>query len=1042
MLDQSFDTVTRYVHRQNLAILAGMALMFFLAGLLLMGAYSSLERTRGRLAADFTSIMGYVQEQEQFLLQLQTRTRQLTVMPQGRSGDFSLGKGILAPESTQRRAVYDLGDYLVDDYAGFWAVSPFPSPRLMLLDAGGRVQLSVPEAHGAPVDVQMPGKGADGRPGDAVRWLALPGQADSMLALTPVYLPSALWPVAGDDARQPYLASVMDTRRLHAAGTASFMLGHRFWLVSGRQTVLVGAGPAPFTDADGFSLKPDGLVLRLTHQAGDWTAYYLIPYDGFFKTNFWLPLVGVILTVLGLLAGLAYVGWHRRHVVEPARKAQTALLESEDFNRTLVATAPIALCLLTRGRGHVIFASAQARSWLNLEPGEALPHLPGNDAMIRHMLEAREPGVLDQLDLSNGHSLHVAFTPTRYRKQDVVLCAITDVSARVEEQRALARARAAADQASHAKTTFLATMSHEIRTPLYGVLGTLELLAMTRLDDAQRQYLVRLQSASELLLQQISDVLDVSKIEAGQMPMETVVFNPRDLMQRCVAAYASLAQQKGLLLFGVVDVLAPEWCQGDAAHLRQILANLISNAIKFTETGHIIVRLLVIRECSGDDPWGLRLQVTDTGIGIPEDRLAGLFAPFYRSHPGQDAVLGTVRGTGLGLSICSRLAQMLGSEIKVGSEPGLGSNFSLDVALQPADPAATRQHEQVPYLQGLAVWVRTPHGELSDHICRWLCRWGANARVAPGLLPAAADDHWLMDVMMPVQAQPAGWEGRYLSLSPAQPPSTHPEIDGGSVDSIAWGLEALMHQRAVALKPAALPRLHLQVLVAEDNLINQATLSAQLAQLGCQVSVAADGEEALVRWNIQPHDLVLTDVNMPRMDGYELTRRLRSLGVTCPIIGITANALREEGRRCMESGMDAWLVKPIDLASLGRLLGQWAPGRDAAGGEPPPIAASAGAEDVADETHGVVPARYRDVFRSTMTQDIAVLSQGIEDRNGKVVQQRLHRIRGGLRVVGLAEMADRLETLEESVQQEGWSESLQIRLSAARDRLQELLDRA
>ncbi|WP_323016899.1 hybrid sensor histidine kinase/response regulator [Castellaniella sp.] len=985
--------------------------------------------------------MGYVQEQEQFLLQLQVRSQRFTTVPERHSEDFSLGKSARGLDVAQRQAADALGRYLAEDYAAFWAFSPFPSPRLALIDAEGRVHISIPRAVHEPADAPMRIKGVGHASDTEVRWLALPGQADRMLALAPADLSVDPWPVASDKARQTYLTTLLDTQRFHAAGTASSMLAHRFWLMRERQGVLLGSGAVPSVSADGFSLMPDGLVLRLQSPTDGWIAYYLIPYGSFFKANFWLPLISLILTVLGLLAGLAYVGWHRRHVVEPARKDQIALLESEAFNRTLLDTAPIALCLLTRGEGKVVFASAQARSWLNLEPGKVVaPHLPGQEVMLRRVLDAQAPGILEQLDLSNGHSLHVAFTPTRYRQQDVVLCAVTDVTVQAEAQRALAQARSAAEQANQAKTSFLATMSHEIRTPLYGVLGTLELLALTRLDDTQQQYLVRLQSAAELLLQQISDVLDVSKIEAGQMPLATVLFNPRDLVQRCVAAYAALAQQKDLLLFCSIDIRTPEWCQGDVAHLRQIVANLISNAIKFTATGHIIVRLAVLREANDSKPWEMRLQVADTGAGIAEEHQAGLFTPFYRSHLGQASVLGAVRGTGLGLSICSSLAQMLGSEIKVSSAPGLGSSFSLDVFLLPAAAAEQQGDEPSPALQGLALWVRAPHGELSAHVCRWLCHWGADAQAAPVPLSSASGGRWLVDVMMPARAQPAGWDGRYLCLSPAQPPSTHPEIDGGSVDSIAWGLDALVHQRTAAAQPAVIPKLSLRVLVAEDNPINQATLTAQLEQLGCQVSLAGDGEEALVQWRIQPHDVVLTDVNMPRMDGYELTRRLRAQGAACPIIGITANALREEGQRCTESGMDAWLVKPIDLVSLGRLLRQWGAKNRGADGVPESAETLEGAGGAPADERWAVPARYRDVFRSTMARDLAALSRAIGQKDGRTVQQRLHRMRGGLKVVGLAEMAAHLAVLEEAVQREGWNEALQARLTAISDRLQAMLE--
>ena len=405
----------------------------------------------------------------------------------------------------------------------------------------------------------------------------------------------------------------------------------------------------------------------------------------------------------------------------PAQSAQRDILESETFSRTLIETAPIALCLLTRFKGEVLFSNALAQQWLGAQSGQPLAPSASVRTLLDKALAAVEPGTFETFLAQDGRPLFVAYAPTRYKKQDVILCAFADISARAEIERTLAQAKRDADKASEAKSTFLATMSHEIRTPLYGVLGTLELLGMTDLDAEQRQHLERIQNSSSILLQLISDILDITKIESGQLALESTVFDPRELIESCTSSYAALAHQKGLLLFSCVDTGVAPWVTGDAGRIRQILANLVSNAIKFTEAGHVIVRLRAVDQPNGNQL--LTLQVVDTGIGIGAQEQSQLFLPFYQI----DSASHTVRGTGLGLSICARLAKLMNSWIRVTSELGLGSSFSMALSLKPAaGPAPT-----TPDLAGARVHVRSPHRELSEQVCLWLTMWGAHATPAP-----------------------------------------------------------------------------------------------------------------------------------------------------------------------------------------------------------------------------------------------------------------------------------------------------------------------
>ncbi len=612
----------------------------------------------------------------------------------------------------------------------------------------------------------------------------------------------------------------------------------------------------------------------------------------------------------------------------------------------------------------------------------------------------------------------MAYAPTRYLGQDVTLCVFADVSARAEIESNLERARIAADEANEAKSTFLATMSHEIRTPLYGALGTLELLGLTELTQLQRKYVDRIEASSSILLQIISDILDTSKIEADQLQLEKAPFNPRELVQNCTSSYAAMAQQNGLLLFSCVDAQVPESVLGDAVRIRQILGNLISNAIKFTEAGHVIVRLRSVPGTASQVR--LVFEVCDTGVGIEKSLHGELFTPFYLVKNSSR----TARGAGLGLSICWSLARMMSSSIEVWSEPGLGSRFWFELGLETV--AQEEEQEEAPALQGARIAVRTPHPELTDNICAWLRRWGGQARAAAAAPVAAHDDELLLDVLLPADSPAPGWMGPHLNLSSPD----NRGIDGHNVLSIGLGIAQVLGgaQRSAGFG-SDLPLFDLRVLVAEDNPVNQVTLRGQLESLGCEVTVADDGEEALALWDISPHDLVLTDVNMPYLNGYELAERLRAEGVACPIVGVTANAMLDEENRCLDAGMNAWLVKPIQLRTLVRTLEKFAPKKRL---RPTPAQAGTPVVDTpqpAALSEPNVLQTHRQVFVQCMNDDIAMLARGLEEHRPDLAAQALHRMRGALLLARMQELAARTQSLEDQLPNGTREPGLQAALS-------------
>ena len=541
-------------------------------------------------------------------------------------------------------------------------------------------------------------------------------------------------------------------------------------------------------------------------------------YSTFFNDNLWLSCAALLLLLLSTLGGLLYMRWHNRHVLLPTQETLRQILENDAFNQTLIQTAPVALCLIARDNGHLLFANAQGLDWLDATPGQPLKNTEAMAALLNLVQYATQDGTIERFDISSERTLYVTYAPTRYKQQDAILCAFTDVTSHAEVERNLIRARKAANDADEAKTTFLATMSHEIRTPLYGALGTLELLSMTQLNSQQRQYAERIEDASQMLLQIISNILDINKIRAEQLQLEQTTFNPRELVQNCTSTYAGMAYRKGLLLFSTVTTNVPVKIAGDPAKLRQILSNLISNAIKFTETGFIIVRLGLIENVSSRPR--LLLEVCDSGIGISKHRQEKLFTPFYLA----DTEHNIAGGVGLGLSICARLVELMNTKIQFRSEPMMGSRFFFELEFRRLFEAPPVK----PELYKSKVWVRTPHPELTENICAWLNQWGALATAVDEIPEAIDASAVMLDVTRRPHNVTVDWQSRYLELSLSG--ETGPSgIDAYCISSIGFGIDRLIRNKAhIPASEADSRHAHRRIPVAEDDPSNRVTL--QLAE--------------------------------------------------------------------------------------------------------------------------------------------------------------------------------------------------------------------